>query len=220
MAISWLNVQFVTNLCYNANHMSVTSSSGVFLTKPTDVHRASFLAMVQAIQATDSDNPFARHMAENKLDLATLQTADGWQSYLHKLDQQAKQQTVTNGRVPKTTYWLIDPTIAETPVVVGRLNVRHFLTPRLRQSFGHLGYIIHHQYRGWGYGKKLLELARLVAKDHVTDLDQYGGQVLLACRAGNQVSLHLLQTAGARFERAVVLPSGERELLYWLPVAK
>ncbi len=210
----------MTNLCYNANHMSVTSSLGVFLTKPTTTHRVSFLAMVEAIQATDSDNPFVRHMTENKLDLAALQTAGGWQNYLHKLNQQAKQQVVINGRVPNTTYWLIDATIAETPVVVGRLNIRHFLTPRLRQYFGHLGYIIHPQYRGRGYGKKLLELARSVAKDRVTDLDQHDGQVLLACRAGNQVSLHLLQTAGARFEREVVLPNGEHELLYWLSVAK
>lgn len=175
--------------------------------------------MLQVIQAESKHNPFVAKMTEARLDLAVLSTDEGWRQYLEQLQQEATaQQLSRTGRVPSSTYWLIGQLADGEELVLGRLNIRHFLTPKLRRSFGHLGYIIHPQYRRRGLGEQLLQLARPLAAQLVTDLQQHRGRLLLACRAGNQASLQLLHKLGAEFEQEVSLPTGGRELLYWLTV--
>lgn len=55
-------------------------------------------------------------------------------------------------KVPSTTYWLY---VDDVPVGMGKL--RHFLTDKLREEGGNVGYGIAPNFRGRGYSKLLLE---------------------------------------------------------------
>lgn len=58
-----------------------------------------------------------------------------------------------DGRVPDTTFWLMDDGV---PVAFGSL--RHRLTDALLEEGGHIGYAVDGTKQGRGYGKALLGL--------------------------------------------------------------
>jgi len=55
--------------------------------------------------------------------------------------------------VPQTTFWLF---VEGVPVGYGK--IRHYLTDKLKEEGGHVGYAIKPNQRGKGYGKLLLSL--------------------------------------------------------------
>ena len=55
--------------------------------------------------------------------------------------------------VPQTAYWLY---VDGKPIGMGKL--RHYLTEKLKEDGGHIGYTISPTYRNCGYGKLLLGL--------------------------------------------------------------
>ena len=64
---------------------------------------------------------------------------------------------VRAGRVPQTTFWLLD----EDGEAVGMARVRHHLNEGLREHGGHIGFFVRSDRRGRGYGKALMQLALL-----------------------------------------------------------
>ena len=83
-----------------------------------------------------------------------------FKSWLTTKQKESEQTGLVDGwKVPSTTYWLYADDI---PVGFG--NLRHFLTEALSKAGGHIGYGIAPQYRGKGYGKKLLRLLLIEAK--------------------------------------------------------
>lgn len=62
---------------------------------------------------------------------------------------------VKPGRVPQTTYWLLD----ESGTVVGMVRVRHSLNEFLLLHGGHIGFFIRLAWRGRGCGKSAFRLA-------------------------------------------------------------
>lgn len=193
--------------------------SELFLVKPQKRYQKSFLKAVEEIQAEKSNNPFSAKMVENNLDVEALRDEQNFARYLEYLDAEANLQEITaNGRVPNTTLWLVNKKDDGSEIFLGRLNIRHYLTPRLRNSFGHLSYLIRPSARGRGYGQRILKMALPVAKELVTDLEKYQYQVLVTCKANNLISQKVIIGAGGVFDREVVLPSFDRELLYFVPL--
>ncbi|QOR36173.1 GNAT family N-acetyltransferase [Clostridium sp. 'deep sea'] len=78
---------------------------------------------------------------------------DVYKNWLIKKEQEALLTELKKGwKVPSTIYWLY---INDIPVGMGKL--RHFLTPKLEEEGGHIGYAIRKSERNKGYGTVLLK---------------------------------------------------------------
>lgn len=88
-------------------------------------------------------------------------------------------------KVPFTLYWM---TVDDR--VVGHAILRHKLTDATRRVGGHIGYAIHPNERGKGYGTHLLHLMLEKAKE------QGLREVLMTCNANNLASQKIIQLNG------------------------
>jgi Predicted acetyltransferase len=80
-------------------------------------------------------------------------TFDEYKEWLIRDNWLSKSKEIIDGwKVPSSTYWLY---IHEKPVGVGK--IRHFLTEKLREEGGHIGYSIRPSERNKGYGRILLK---------------------------------------------------------------
>lgn len=70
--------------------------------------------------------------------------------------------------VPETYYYLWD-----NGRIVGEFRIRHHLTDVLRRGSGHIGYSIHKDFRGKGYGTEGLRLTLEIAKGIVPEDEIY-----------------------------------------------
>ncbi len=191
----------------------------LFLSKPALRYKNSFLEAVREVQAERASNPFSATMAENHLDIDQLRDDFLFEGFLEKMERESLATTTDeNGYVPNTTLWLIGRAADDTEVFIGRVNIRHYLTEKLRNTFGHSGFLIRPTERDKGYGRSLLQLALFKAKEIVTDAEKFDHKVLITCRANNAISQKIIIGAGGIFERSVILPSGESELLHWVPL--
>lgn len=77
---------------------------------------------------------------------------DEFMQWLARENANSRKTEIEDGwKVPQTTFWLY---VDDRPVGVGK--IRHFLTDRLREEGGHIGYAVVPGERGRGYGKILL----------------------------------------------------------------
>lgn len=77
---------------------------------------------------------------------------DEFSHWLAREDANSRKTEIEDGwKVPQTTFWLYAD---GHPVGVGK--IRHFLTDKLREEGGHIGYAVAPGERGKGYGKLLL----------------------------------------------------------------
>ena len=79
------------------------------------------------------------------------------------------------------------------PVGIGK--IRHFLTDKLRQEGGHIGYAIAPGERGKGYGKLLLRELRKEARRLGVD------RALITVQNGNAASVNVALANGGEIER-------------------
>ena len=70
--------------------------------------------------------------------------------------------------VPETFYYLWDDN-----TLIGEFRIRHYLTEVLKMGAGHIGYSIHKEHRGKGYGTKGLALTLDVARTIVPEQEIY-----------------------------------------------
>ncbi|WP_407538776.1 GNAT family N-acetyltransferase [Deinococcus radiomollis] len=119
----------------------------------------------------------------------------------------ARSHDVLPGRVPETVYWGV-----ADGEYVGRVSLRHFLTPQLEQWGGHIGYGVRPSRRGQGYGHALL--GGVLPHARALGLDR----VLLHCDETNLASARVIEGAGGVF--AGQTPNLEREgapgRAYWI----
>jgi predicted acetyltransferase len=103
--------------------------------------------------------------------------------------------------VPCTTLWWIDG--AE---YLGRLAIRHRLTPHLREMGGHIGYDVRRSARGRGHATRMLRAALPLAYDLGIE------SALVTCDADNVASRKVIEKNGGVLEdqRGVVLR-------FWVP---
>lgn len=107
------------------------------------------------------------------------------------------------GWVPSTHLWWVEGT-----AFVGRVHVRHRLTPWLRQLGGHLGYHVVPPLRRRGHASAMLAAALPVAA-------QLGLECLLiTCHVENTASRRVVERAGGLFQ-----DEREGRLRFWLPTA-
>jgi len=115
---------------------------------------------------------------------------------------------LSQGWVPTTSLWLL----RDGQHLLGRLSIRHSLTPWLEAEGGHIGYAVRASERRRGYATLMLSLALPVAR-------QIGlTRVLITCDKKNIASARVIQKNGGILEdeRPSQVPGREIVQRYWI----
>lgn len=114
-----------------------------------------------------------------------------YQEWLKKGVASAEQVGLVDGwKVPQTHYWLFEN---DRPVGCG--NLRHFLTDKLLEQGGNIGYTIRPSDRNKGLGKILLSL--LIEEGRKMGIKRF----LLTIQNQNTPSLHVALANGGKIEK-------------------
>lgn len=109
-------------------------------------------------------------------------------------------------RVPETRLWLVSG-----QDFIGRIHIRHHLSPSLELQGGHVGYAIRAGARGKGYGSLILRLA-------IPEIKKLGiSNALITCDDTNSASARIIEKAGGKLQDTVTVqghPVPVRR--YWL----
>ena len=107
-----------------------------------------------------------------------------------KLKAWENGESLPAGYVPESYYYFwVDSMIA------GEVRIRHHLCESLINGAGHIGYYLAQEFRGKGYGTKLLALAlkkasKIVPEDEIYLRVQKGNQASLRCMLNNGGYIH------------------------------
>jgi predicted acetyltransferase len=107
------------------------------------------------------------------------------------------------GFVPSTTLWWVDG-----EEYLGRVALRHRLTPRLRDLGGHIGYDVRPSARRQGHATKMLAATLPVARELGID------PVLVTCDVDNIGSKKVIEANGGVLEDQRGI-----KLRYWVPTS-
>lgn len=166
-----------------------------FLTEPMLRYRDSFLAAIREFQSE------GRHT-----DLNTAEMQQYFPRYLQYWRD--RKQNPAPGLVPETTFWLIDGA-----TFIGRLSLRHELNANLIRFGGHIGYEIRPTKRQTGYGKLILRLGLVQARQRGLT------RVLVTCDDTNLASARIIESNGGVLENTLQI---EGRLIatrrYWIAI--
>lgn len=172
------------------------------LVLPSAKYKDSF---IEALRGFRADHTFA-HTDRwfDKVDLAWA--TEHFDEFVSQVRGYARGERLPEGFVPQTDYWLV-----EGEAFIGRVSIRHRLTPELERLHGHVGYEIRPSKRGKGYGTAILKLALPKAKELGAD------RVLVTCDETNTASRKIIEKNGGVFENKVPNPeTGVEKLRFWI----
>jgi predicted acetyltransferase len=96
--------------------------------------------------------------------------------------------------------------------IVGRVSIRHTLTPFLERFGGHIGYVVVPEYRRQGYATAILRQSLEVARQKLGLT-----RVLLTCDDDNVGSIRTIEKNGGVLESVVSEPDGGKcKRRYWI----
>ncbi len=114
------------------------------------------------------------------------------------------------GLVPESTYWAVDG-----GRVLGRISLRHGLSPRLREFGGNIGYEVRPSERRRGIGRELLRRLLLTPRARAI------GRLLLTCSPSNAASIRIIEANGGVLERTAYVEAWKRDTsYYWIDLEK
>lgn len=149
-------------------------------------------------------NDEIRHQ-QTYLDLYNLGKID-FQAYLEKLKMQSIGKMLPEGWAPSHTLFLVDNNIIE-----GVIRIRENLASEFLEKYiGHIGYDIRPLSRGKGYGKEILRLGLIKAKEIGLE------EVLILCSEDNPASRRIIEGNGGIYESNIVDSDGELLRRYWI----
>jgi predicted acetyltransferase len=175
------------------------------LTGPTTRCHHSFLAAMAEF-AAEGRGPSDGSMIG--YDLATFgpdwDTAEGFNRYVQQVRDQAIEDAPRPAHhVPSTTLWWV-----HGDEYLGRLAIRHRLTPALVEVGGHIGYDVRASARRRGHATAMLAAALPVA--HRLGIDP----ALITCDVSNVASRLVIEHNGGRLE-----DERHGKLRFWAPTA-
>lgn len=116
------------------------------------------------------------------------------------------RDTTPEHLVPSSTFFLTDGC-----VLLGAIDIRHYLNDRLFNVGGHIGYGIIKSARGNGYAVRMLELAVPILKSLQLD------KVLITCDKTNIASAKTILNFGGALENEIF--DGEKIMQrYWVEI--
>lgn len=172
------------------------------LVAPTVTVRDSFLAAMAEFAADGGGGPDDHSSIGEDLRSARWASDGGFEGYVDQVLAEALPATPRPpDRVACTTLWWVDG-----DEYLGRLAIRHELSPWLRQYGGHIGYAVRPSARRRGHAGAMLRASLPVA--HGLGIDP----ALLTCDDTNVVSRRIIEGAGGVFE-----DQRADKLRFWLP---
>ena len=124
-------------------------------------------------------------------------------NYVENLEN--KVETTT--RVPDSVFFLLD---TERNILIGAVNIRHYLNEGLLQSGGHIGDGIRPSERRKGYATKMIGLA-------LEECKKLGiKRVLMTCDKDNIGSAKSIINNGGVLENEFINEDGVLEQRYWI----
>ncbi|WP_067481498.1 GNAT family N-acetyltransferase [Actinomadura hibisca] len=173
------------------------------LTPPTATVQESFLLAMKEFQAEgrgrDESSMLCREIRRYG---PAWDTPEGFARYVRDLRADALEETPRpEGRVPATSLWWVDG-----PEYLGRLAIRHRLTPWLLDVGGHIGYDVRPSARRRGHASAMLRAS--LPTVHALGIDP----VLVTCDHDNVGSRKTIENCGGVLEDR----RGEK-LRFWVP---
>lgn len=157
----------------------------------------------------DEDQALAAHaeLAADGFDfLLGYDDGEDFAAYASRLAAQEQGRELAEGFVPHT--FLVAEAEGE---LIGRISLRHELTPMLASIGGHVGYAVRPGFRRRGLAGALLRGVLPLAARHGLDA------VLVTCDDSNVASRRVIEDAGGVPDGAVELVPGHSKLRYWVP---
>ena len=131
---------------------------------------------------------------------------EDFSAYLELLSGAACGLNLRPGIVPQSGFWLV-----RNGRMLGRINLRHSLTPELEHEGGHIGYDIRPSERRKGYGTLILDLTLDKARSRGLR------RVLLTCDTDNIGSAKIIERNGGKLGgKAISNKSGKHISQYWI----
>lgn len=131
-----------------------------------------------------------------------------WERYLDKVEKDRTGTDLAPGRVPATMLFaLVDGQI------VGRVHIRHQLTPALLEVGGHIGYGVRPGYRRLGYATEMLRQGLDVVRRLGIE------RSLVTCDADNPGSIGTIEHCAGVLEDTRVQEDGTLTRRYWIDLS-
>lgn len=176
------------------------------LVAPTTRVHVSFLAAMAEFAAEGRGLKPDRSMLGSDLrEQAELWASDGgFAAYVAAVRAEALEETPRpDGWVPSTTLWW-----AEADDYLGRVAIRHRLTPWLHEVGGHIGYDVRPSARRQGHATAMVRAALPVARGLGIE------SALVTCDIDNTGSRRVIEANGG-----VLADQRGVKLRYWVPTA-
>jgi predicted acetyltransferase len=173
-------------------------AGSLVLRVPSQSEEAEFL---RAHRAT---SPSARHF------LHYYEEGMPFRQYLDVLAEQERGENLAANTVPSTFLFAFAGTR-----IVGRVAIRHSLTPSLERVGGHIGYVVVPEFRRQGYATEILRQSLQIARRKLGLT-----RVLVTCDDGNVGSIKTIEKNGGVLESIVAGPDGgNAKRRYWIATA-
>lgn len=171
------------------------------LIDPTPVLRESFLAVVAEFRR---DHSYPVPWFVNDVDVLALTDVVAFGAYVARVVSERQEEAAQAiGFVPMTTLWWVDG-----ERMLGRLAIRHRLTPALERAGGHIGYDVRPSARRTGHATAMLAAGLPIARSLGI------AEALLTCDDTNTASRRVIEGNGGRFigmvgrKRRYLVPTG------------
>lgn len=161
----------------------------------------AYEAQIEAYKADSlQDDPEGIHGAAGLSRMSARQ-------WLAALELRKREDTLPKGFVMDSNYLCFRQA---DQALVGIINIRHTLNDALMEHGGHIGYVIHPNYRGRGYGKEQLRLALALCPELGIN------KVLITCDEKNLASRATILANGGVYEDTRLDPDGLPTQRYWI----
>lgn len=171
------------------------------LAPPSEALLPSYLTMLEEMRAE----------GETLWEDWTPRATETPSAFILRLHQTA--HTAPAGFVPYTTYWAVveerDGKKTLPPEVVGRIALRHSLTPELREFGGNVGYEVRPSARRKGHATRMLR--ELLQTPEARQI----GRLLLTCDPDNVASNRTILANGGALEKTVFVERVQRMTQYY-----
>lgn len=146
-----------------------------------------------------------RELADDDFHFTQRRPGETWEQYLARIGKEKDGIDLAPDRVPGTMLFAF---LGDE--LVGRVQIRHALTPWLHEVGGHIGYGVRPAYRRRGYATELLRNGLDVLRGLGVE------RALVTCDDDNLGSSRVIERCGGVLENTVSVTGAAPKRRYWI----